>query len=79
MKAVLHGGPGEGSIDENVADPPPKTYRFADPLPLVKEQLEPARANQPTPELRFAMYSYRLERVEDDAAHYDYLGPATDI
>jgi hypothetical protein len=72
VKAALHGGPGDGVVDDNWADPPDGLYTYEEPVPMRDEDLGPINPGEPTPELKFTAYRYVYDRIEGETAHYSF-------
>jgi hypothetical protein len=70
VKAVLHDGPCDGHVDDNLRNPAPEVYTCAEPI-IPPDAGEPIQPGKPTPEITYRDHRYRLIRIEDDAAHYE--------
>jgi hypothetical protein len=70
VKAVLHGGPCDGRVDENLREPAPAVYVCH--KEVMPEGWETAGERDPTPEVGYEQYHYQLVRTQDDVAEYEH-------
>jgi hypothetical protein len=73
MRAELHGGPCDGEVDDNLAEPAPGIYACAKPEEGWLPPPGPVPDNRPAPTVPLVDHRYTLARVDGDTAHYEHM------
>jgi hypothetical protein len=72
MRAILHGGPCDGRVDENLRGPPPPPVYTCHEERELPPGWEEASDRREAPEVTYDQHRYRLVRTEGDDAHYEH-------